>query len=103
MGLFDGLRKRLGAIQTDPQAEAATMADVDTVRRAIQAEARRLGRRDRISVTMLMEHAQEDLRRLDLFQIIAHLDAEGEIVDVEQDSFANLKFSLAPPSGAPRR
>ena len=44
---------------------------------------------------MLMEHSDEDLRRLDLFQIIGHLDAEGEIANVEQDSFGNLKFDLA--------
>ena len=43
---------------------------------------------------MLMEHSDEDLRTVDLFQIIGHLDAEGEIRNVEQDSFGNLKFDL---------
>lgn len=97
MGLFDGLRRKLSAlndVREATQAEEATMADVATVRRALLGEARRLGRRDRISVTMLMEHSEEDLRRLDLFQIIGHLDAEGEIANVEQDSFGNLKFDL---------
>lgn len=98
MGLFDGLKRRLSALQdvrNATQAEAATMADVETVRRALIGEAERLGRRERISMTMLMEHSEEDLRRLDLFQIIGHLDAEGEIANVEQDSFGNLKFDLA--------
>ncbi len=98
MGLFDGLKRKLAAlndVREATQAEEATMADVATVRRALLVEAARLGRRERISVTMLMEHSGEDLRRLDLFQIIGHLDAEGEIANVEQDSFGNLKFDLA--------
>ena len=98
MGLFDGLKRKLSAlndVREATEAEAATMADVATVRRAMLGESRRLGRRERISVTMLMEHSEEDLRRLDLFQIIGHLDAEGEIANVEQDSFGNLKFDLA--------
>ena len=97
MGLFDGLRRKLSAlndVREASQAEAATLADVETVRRALLAESERLGRRERISVTMLMEHAEEDLRSVDLFQIIGHLDAEGEINNVEQDSFGNLKFDL---------
>lgn len=97
MGLFEGLRRKLSAlneVREASQAEAATLADVATVRRALLAESQRLGRRERISVTMLMEHSDEDLRTLDLFQIIGHLDAEGEIRNVEQDSFGNLKFDL---------
>ncbi len=98
MGLLDRLRRRLSEVndvREASQAEAATLADVETVRRALLAESKRLGRRDRISVTMLMEHSDEDLRRLDLFQILGHLDAEGEIRNVEQDSFGNLRFDLA--------
>lgn len=98
MGLFDGLRRRFSAlneVREASQAEAATMADVETVRRALLTESRRLGRRERISVTLLMEYSNEDLRTVDLFQIIGHLDAEGEIANVEQDSFGNLKFDLA--------
>lgn len=97
MGLFEGLRRRLSAlneVREASQAEAATLADVATVRRALLAESQRLGRQERISVTMLMEHSDEDLRTVDLFQIIGHLDAEGEIRNVEQDSFGNLKFDL---------
>ena len=108
MGIFSGLRARLAALSANPEVEAATLADVETVRRAVRAEAARLGRRRRLSVTMLMEHSAEDLRRLDLFQIIAHLAAEGELQNVEQDSFGNLKFDLgemadeAPP-GTPNQ
>ena len=104
MGLFEGLRRRLSAlneVREASQAEAATMADVDTVRRALLAESQRLGRRERISVTMLMEFTEEDLRSVDLFQIIGHLDAEGEITNVEQDSFGNLKFDLATLTSRP--
>ena len=98
MGLLDRLRRRVGElndVREATQAEAATMADVATVRRALLAESQRLRRRDRLSVTMLMEHSEEDLRTLDLFQIIGHLDAEGEITNVQQDSFGNLRFDLA--------
>ena len=100
MGVFDGLRAKLAAFRAAPEIEAATQADVETVRRAIRAEVKRRGRR-RLSVTVLMEHAEEDLRRVDLFQIIAHLDAEGEIRNVEQDSFGNLKFDVAAVGGSP--
>ena len=106
MGLFDRLRGKLSAlneVREAQQAEAATLSDVETVRRALIAESRRLGRRERISVTMLMEHAEEDLRTVDLFQIIGHLDAEGEITNVEQDSFGNLKFDLATLVASPER
>ncbi len=105
MALFDRLRRRvseLNDVREASQAEAATLADVETVRRAILDEAARLGRRERISVTLLMEHSQHDLRRLDLFQIIGHLDAEGDIANVEQDSFGNLKFDLADLRSAER-
>ena len=104
MGLFDGLKRRFTAandVREASRAKAATLADVDTVRRALLAESRRLGRRERLSVTMLMEHAHEDLRTVDLFQIIGHLDAQGEIANVEQDSFGNLKFDLASLSAIP--
>ena len=97
MGLLDGVKRRFAALNQVRQAsdaEQATLADVATVRRALLKESQRLGRRERISVTMLMEYSTEDLRRVDLFQIIAHLDAEGEITNVEQDSFGNLKFDL---------
>lgn len=98
MGLFDGLRRRVAAlrsVQQAEQAQAATLADVETVRRALRAEAQRLGRREGIAVTLLMEYSSEDLRQVDLFQILAHLDAEGEIVNVQQDSFGNLRFDLS--------
>lgn len=104
MGLFEGLRRRLSAlneVREASQAKAATLADVETVRRALLAESHRLGRRERISVTMLMEYSEEDLRTLDLFQIIGHLDAEGEIRNVEQDSFGNLKFDLGTLTSRP--
>ncbi|MXY86949.1 MAG: hypothetical protein F4Y95_10805 [Chloroflexi bacterium] len=105
MGLFEGLRRKLSAlneVREAAQAEAATLADVATVRRALLAESQRLGRRERISVTMLMEHSDEDLRTVDLFQIIGHLDAEGEIRNVEQDSFGNLKFDLGTLRNRPK-
>ena len=108
MGIFSGLRARLAALRATPEVEAATLADVETVRRAVRAEAARLGGGRRISVTLLMEHSAEDLRRLDLFQIIAHLAAEGELRNIEQDSFGNLKFDLgemadeAPPRSLDR-
>jgi hypothetical protein len=106
MGLFEGLRRRFSAlneVREASQAEAATLADVETVRRALLAESRRLGRRERISVTMLLEYSNEDLRTVDLFQIIGHLDGEGEIKNVEQDSFGNLKFDLEALGGSTDR
>ena len=99
MGLFDGLRRRLAElndVREASQAEAATLADVaDRAPGAAGSSPSGWAGAQRISVTMLMEHSEEDLRRLDLFQIIGHLDAEGEIANVEQDSFGNLKFDLA--------
>ena len=59
MGIFSGLRARLAALSATPEVEAATLADIETVRRAVRAEAARLGRRQ----TPLGHDADGALRR----------------------------------------
>ena len=94
MGLLDRLRSAVGALR-GPELDADIEADIAAVRRAIRAESERRGTRAGLSLTLLMEHADEDLRRVDLFQILAHLQAEGELANLDQDSFGNIKFDLA--------
>lgn len=94
MGLLDRLRSAASAIR-GPELDADIEADIAAVRRAIRAESERRGTRAGLSLTLLMEHADEDLRRVDLFQILAHLQAEGELANLDQDSFGNIKFDLA--------
>ena len=94
MGLLDRLRGAASAFR-GPELDADIQADIAAVRRAIRAESERRGVRAGLSLTLLMEHSDEDLRRLDLFQILAHLQAEGELANLVQDSFGNIKFDLA--------
>ena len=49
-----------------------------------------------------MEHASADLTTIDLHATIGHLQAPGEIINVQDDSFGNLRFDLADPP-APSR
>ena len=72
-----------------------TPADVEMVRNALQAEATRVGRRERLSLSVMMEHTGLDLVHLELYAVLGYLQTQGEIVNVEQDSFGNLKFDLA--------
>ncbi len=94
MGLLDRLRRRLDAITPHPPDVGPTLDDVDLVREALRAEARRLGRRDRISLAIFLEHTALDVTRIDIYAVLPHLAAEGEIANVEADSFGNQRFSL---------
>ncbi len=100
MGFLEQLRR---AFPSRPAPIGDARADVALVRRELQAEATRLGRRDRLSLTLLMEHSEMDLTAVDLHGALGHLEAEGEIVDVEADSFGNLRFNLGEDFGEGRR
>ena len=91
MDLLSRLRDALGAPaapERDPQA------DLRTVRRALEAEATRLGRRERLSLSLLLEYSPEDLTLIDVHGALGHLHETGEIRDVQEDSFGNLRFAL---------
>ena len=94
MGLLERMRRTVDALR-GPDLSADVEAELAAVRRAIRAEAQRRGTRTGLSLTLMMEHTAEDLRRVDLFQILAHLHAEGELARIEQDSFGNVKFDVA--------
>ena len=49
-----------------------------------------------------MEHATTDLPTIDLHARLGHLQAEGEIINVQDDSFGNLRFDLADPPARSR-
>jgi len=51
-----------------------------------------------------MEYSTADLTVVDLHGALGHMQARGEIVNVQEDSFGNLRFDLAdaPPSSAGR-
>ncbi len=94
MGLLDRLRRRLDAITPHPPEVGPTLDDVDRVRDALRAEARRLGRRERISLSIFLEHTELDVTRIDIYVVLPHLAAEGDIANVEADSFGNQRFDL---------
>jgi hypothetical protein len=90
-----GLIKRLRDVFTAPTIPAGDpAADAQAVRAALDAEARRLGRRTRLSLTLLMEYSSLDVTAIDLHAALGHLEARGEIVNVQPDSFGNLRFDL---------
>lgn len=93
MGLLDRLRRGMEAIR-GPDLSGDVEADLAAVRRAIRAESRRRGTRTGLTLALMMEHSEEDLRRIDLFQVLAHLHATGELARLEQDSFGNVRFNV---------
>jgi hypothetical protein len=94
MGLFDRLRRRIDTVTPHRLEVGPTLDDVDLVRDALRAEAQRLGRRERIALSIFMEHTDLDITRIDIYSVLPHLAAEGEIANVEVDSFGNQHFDL---------
>ena len=94
LGLLHRLRCRLAAARPQRPSVGPTPADLDTLRRALTREAARRGRRQGLTVALFMEHTDLDLSALDLYAILGILQAQGEITNVEPDSFGNLKFDL---------
>ena len=98
MGLLDRLRHRIvhsvDAVRPHPIEIGPTFDDVDLVRDALRAEARRLGRSERIALSIFMEYTDLDITRIDIYSVLPHLAAEGEIANVEVDSFGNQHFDL---------
>lgn len=83
-----------------------TPADIEMVRRALRGEAERRGKPTGLSMTQLLEHSTESLRRVDLYAVIAHLEAEGELENLQQPSDGNMRFDLTArigTSGTERR
>lgn len=92
MGLLSRIRR---ALQVEPAPQGGDpQADLATVRAALEAEAVRLQRRSRLSLTMLMEFAEADMTQIDLHAALGHLQSRGEIRNVRDDSFGNLRFDL---------
>ncbi len=77
--------------------------EVEAVRRALLDESRRIGRSTGLSLTMLLEHGAPTLRDIDLYAVLAHLEAEGEITNLQQPSDGNMRFDLTERPGAQRR
>ncbi len=95
------LRRLRAALRPYPVPRRDPAADVAIVRAALEAEARRLGRRSRLSLSLLMEFSEADLIGIDLHTVLGHLQAQGEIIDVQEDSFGNLRFGLPPDPPEP--
>lgn len=91
------LRRLRAALRPYPIPQRDPHADLTVVRAALEAEARRLGRRSRLSLSLLMEFSEADVVGIDLHAALGHLQARGEIIDVQEDSFGNLRFGLPPP------
>ena len=90
------LRRLRAVLRPYPVPQRDPHADLAIVRGALEAEARRLGRRSRLSLSLLMEFSEADLTGIDLHATLGHMQAQGEIIDVQEDSFGNLRFGLPP-------
>jgi len=96
MGLLDRLRRA-----TAPRGPiiGPTSSDVEMVRRALRGETQRRGKSTGLSMTQLLEHSTESLRHVDLYAVIAHLEAEGELTNLQQPSDGNMRFDVTPKIG----
>lgn len=94
MGLIERLRRAAGGPTIGPAP-----ADIETVRRALRMEERRRGRSTGLSMTQLLEHSTESLRDVDIYAVIAHLAAEGEVRNLQQPSDGNMRFDLTEKLG----
>ena len=90
------LRRLRAALRPYPIPQRDPHADLAVVRAALEAEARRLGRRSRLSLSLLMEFSEADVVGIDLHATLGYMHAQGEIIDVQEDSFGNLRFGLPP-------
>lgn len=94
-----GILQRLLGGSTPDRRDAGreigpTEAEIQALRRALLVEAQRLGREQRLALTLFMEHTTLNLVAIDLFAVLGHLKGEGEITNVVEDSIGNLKFDL---------
>ncbi len=95
MGLIDRFRRRF-AIPSSARVDVGmTEQHIDSLRGALLAEAQRLGRPTGLSLTVLLENTALDVRRIDVYEILGYLQAQGEIENVEQDSMGNLRWDLS--------
>jgi hypothetical protein len=99
MGLLDRLRRRLqdhAGVPPDQRQVGVTDIDLAAFRAALRREADRLGRTDRLSLSVFMEHTDYSLAHAHLHDMLLALAAAGDIVHLEQDSFGNARFDVTP-------
>lgn len=99
MGLLDRFRRRLqdeAGVPLGQREVGVTEADLAAFRRALLREAERLGRTDRVSLSVFMEHTDYSLAHADVHGMLLALAAAGDIVRLEQDSFGNARFDVTP-------
>ena len=94
MGLIDRFRRRFALPSSAGLDVGMSEQHVDRLRGALLAESQRLGRTTGLSLTVLLEHTELDVRHIDVYEILAYLQAQGEIANVEQDSMGNLRWDL---------
>lgn len=95
MGLIDRFRRRFTVASSARLDVGMSEHHIDSLRRALLAESRRLERPTGLSLTVLLEHTDLDVRRIDIYEILGYLQAQGEIENVEQDSMGNLRWDLS--------
>ena len=99
-----GLLRRWRRLTPAASGEDAcrVMDEVEVVRQALLEESSRIGRSTGLSLTMLLEHGASALRDIDLYVVLAHLHAQGEITNLQQPSDGNMRFDLTGRPGAQR-
>ncbi len=99
MGLFDRFRRSMQDRAGPPPSQrqvGPSESDIERVKRALLREAERLGRTERLSLSVLLEHTEPGIALLDLHPILVHLAATGDLDGMEQDSMGNVRFDVTP-------
>ena len=96
MGILDRFR-RSPTLSTRGMAArgVATLEDVRRVRAALVRESERLGRKENLSLSIFLEYGGEDVAAVEIYAVLGHLEAEGEIAIVRRPSDGNLRFDLS--------
>lgn len=94
MGILDRFRRHM-AMPARPAARGmATLEEVRRVRVALVRESERLGRRENLSLSIFLEYGGAEVATVEIYAVLGHLEAEGEIVNVRRPSDGNLRFDL---------
>ena len=97
MGLLDRLRSAVqdrAGIPPERREVGPSLDDLNSLRRALRAEADRLGRDTDLSLSIFIEHTDIAVSGLDIYAMLNHLAAQKELTNYRQDSFGHAHFDI---------
>lgn len=97
MGILDRFRRavqdRVG-IPPEQREVGPGLDDLNRLRRALRAEADRVGRATDLSLSIFLEHTEIAVAGLDIYAMLNHLAAQEELTNYRQDSFGHAHFDI---------